>query len=192
MDAPTVIQQSKTWGGASRTNDAVDIRYSSEGGYFVGDTAGGEWLTYTVNVPSAGSYNLSLRYASKDGGGSVTLFFAGKDKTGVVELPATGGTQTWSNINLANEVALDAGVQSLKLFVEAGGFGLSSHEVLQISFIEKAQRYAHAGRRALGHGHCAHAMSAASRSHPRRSGWAALSSDIRPSTPRQAVVERSR
>src|SRR5437899_691843 len=54
-------------GGQYRSTD-VDIESSSEGGYDVGWTAPGEWLNYTVNVASAGSYTATLRVASPGGG----------------------------------------------------------------------------------------------------------------------------
>src|SRR5262249_26322327 len=53
-------------GGQFRST-GVDIEAASEGGFDVGWTAPGEWLNYTVNVASAGSYTVSLRVASPGG-----------------------------------------------------------------------------------------------------------------------------
>src|SRR5258706_1061323 len=50
-------------GGQYRTTN-VDIEAASEGGYDVGWIASGEWLNYTVNVASAGSYYVQIRVAS--------------------------------------------------------------------------------------------------------------------------------
>src|SRR4051812_49661338 len=54
-------------GGAYRSTD-VDLEASSEGGFDVGWTASGEWLNYTVNAATAGSYSAQLRIASPNGG----------------------------------------------------------------------------------------------------------------------------
>src|SRR5439155_18888610 len=56
-------------GGAYRSTD-VDLEPSTDGGYDVGWIVGGEWVTYTVNVGTAGSYTAKLRVASPGGGGS--------------------------------------------------------------------------------------------------------------------------
>src|SRR5262249_14275815 len=53
-------------GGAYRQTD-VDIEPSSNGGYDVGWITPGEWLNYTVNVPSPGAYTVWLRVASPGG-----------------------------------------------------------------------------------------------------------------------------
>src|SRR4029453_3767554 len=47
-------------GGQYRATD-VDRESCSEGGYGVGWTYPGEWLNYTVNVASAGSYAMAFR-----------------------------------------------------------------------------------------------------------------------------------
>src|SRR5690349_25020313 len=44
-------------GGQYRSTN-VDIEACSEGGYDVGWTYPGEWLSYTVNVPSSGTYTV--------------------------------------------------------------------------------------------------------------------------------------
>src|SRR5262245_60647142 len=44
-------------GGGYRATD-VDIQTSSLGGYNIGWIASGEWLNYTVNAASAGTYRL--------------------------------------------------------------------------------------------------------------------------------------
>jgi hypothetical protein len=103
-------------GGQYRSDD-VDIEATTDvgGGYDVGWTATGEWLTYTVTVPSAGSYNLSLRVARQPTGtGSVQVSFGGVDKTGAMSVPSTGGWQTWTTITAAN-VSLGAGQQVMRV-----------------------------------------------------------------------------
>lgn len=113
-------------GEALRNEEGVDLGYSSEGGYQVEQTAAGEWLTYTVNVPNRGTYDISLRYAAAGDGAQVRVLVANDDKTGAVSLPATGGSQTWQDLHLATEVELEKGVQSLKVQIDAGGFNWRS------------------------------------------------------------------
>src|SRR2546421_6440382 len=51
-------------GGLYRTSEDVDIIASSDalgGGYVVNNFQNGEWLAYTVNVATAGTYDITLR-----------------------------------------------------------------------------------------------------------------------------------
>ncbi len=59
--------------------------------YYVGNTAVGEWLAYTVMVTEAGRYDLSLAAATL-ASSQVRIVVDGVDVTGALVLPATGGT----------------------------------------------------------------------------------------------------
>src|SRR5262249_1681378 len=54
-------------GGVYRNTD-VDIAASSEGGYTIGWISAGEWLNYTVNVSTSGSYTAQIRVAGVQSG----------------------------------------------------------------------------------------------------------------------------
>ncbi|HUR36011.1 MAG TPA: carbohydrate-binding protein [Vicinamibacterales bacterium] len=108
-------------GGAYRSTD-VDIEPSVEGGYNVGWIGAGEWLRYTVNVASAGSYVLRLRVASPGGGGALHVIAGGVNLTGTRTVPQTGGWQAWTTLTVP--VTLAAGVQSLRVEFESAGFNL--------------------------------------------------------------------
>ena len=58
-------------GGAYRTTD-VDVEATTDtgGGNNVGWIATGEWLKYSVNVSTAGTYTLEFRVACSGGGGT--------------------------------------------------------------------------------------------------------------------------
>ena len=58
-------------GGKFRTT-RVDIGSTTDtgGGYYLGWTAAGEWLNYTVNVATAGVYDIEVRVASGGSGGT--------------------------------------------------------------------------------------------------------------------------
>ena len=71
-------------GGQFRSTD-VDIEQSSEGAYDVGWIAAGEWLNYTVNVATAGTYSFSVRVASPGIGGTFHLEMAGSNVSGAIK-----------------------------------------------------------------------------------------------------------
>jgi hypothetical protein len=108
--------------------DGVDLESTSDtgGGYNVGWTSGGQWFRYTVNVASAGSYTLSLRVAAPSAvTGALHLANAsGTNLTGNVNLPATGGWQTW--ITVTASLTLPAGQQVLTLAEDTGGWNVNS------------------------------------------------------------------
>jgi hypothetical protein len=109
-------------GGQFRSTD-VDVENSAEGGFDVGWIGAGEWLNYTVNVTAAGSYTVQLRVASPSGA-SLHVGFngpsAGQWKT--VSVPATGGWQNWTTVNVP--VTLGAGVQQMTLQFDTGGLNV--------------------------------------------------------------------
>lgn len=90
-------------GGAYRPNTDVDIK-EVVGGYAIGWMTVGEWLEYTVDVSSTGSYTLSLRAGAVDSGRTLDISACG-EAHGTVEIPQIGswgeiGTATLTPINL--------------------------------------------------------------------------------------------
>jgi hypothetical protein len=110
-------------GGAYRSTD-VDIQASTEGGYDIGWTAAGEWLNYTVNVTSGGSYTAQLRVASPGGGTLHLGFNTASNVWATVAVPATGGWQTWTTVSVP--VTLGAGVQQITVLFDTGSTNLAS------------------------------------------------------------------
>ncbi len=108
-------------GGAYRHDD-VDIRTTtdSSGGYNLKSVRAGEWLAYSVNVASAGTYSVALRVASSGGGGTVHLTVDGANVTGSMALPNTGSWDTWQTVTKTG-VAFPAGAHLLKLVIDANG-----------------------------------------------------------------------
>ncbi|MDF7826978.1 carbohydrate-binding protein, partial [Pontiellaceae bacterium B12227] len=100
-------------GGEYRTSEDVDISTCSEGGYALSSIESGEWITYTISVPSSSRYDFSIRYASSTAGGKIKFSFDGTDKTGEVTVP--GGSGVWQDLTVATGVSLDQGVQQLKI-----------------------------------------------------------------------------
>jgi hypothetical protein len=94
--------------------DDVDIGCGAEGQPVLVDLEPGEWLTYTVYVPSAGAHRIEVRYQAGEGG-ALRVAFGGVDVTDDVALPSTG--DEFSSFVLADEVMLPAGVQAMQWLV---------------------------------------------------------------------------
>ncbi len=107
-------------GGQYRTDD-VDIEATADtsGAYDVGWTAAGEWLNYTVNVASAGTYNVQVRVASESAD-SMHINVDGTNVTGSISIPNTGGWQTWATVTSAN-FTLTAGSHVIRAAFDTGG-----------------------------------------------------------------------
>jgi O-glycosyl hydrolase/ankyrin repeat protein len=108
-------------GGAYRQT-GVDIEATSNdaGAFDVGWTSTGEWLEYTINVADAGNYDLGFRVASLVDGGKFHAEIDGANVTGALNMPNTGGWQTWSTVTKTG-IGLTAGAHVLRLYIDAGG-----------------------------------------------------------------------
>lgn len=94
------------------------------GGSNVGYIDTGDWMKYDVDVPSAGTYTVSYRVAAAAAGGVIQLEKAGGTPVyGTVNVPSTGGWQTWTTVS--HTVQLAAGEQSLGIAAKIGGFNLN-------------------------------------------------------------------
>jgi endoglucanase len=113
-------------GGQYRAT-GVDVEATGDagGGYDVGWVSPGEWLQYTVDVATAGTYAVTFRVASATAGGTLHLSSGATDLTGTVTVPGTGGWQTWHSVT-ATGVALPAGPQALRLVLDGGSFNVNS------------------------------------------------------------------
>jgi hypothetical protein len=107
--------------------DGVDLDNAADtgGGYNLGWTTGGQWFRYTVDVATAGTYTVSLRVAAPSAvTGALHLSDAsGTNLSGAVDLPATGGWQTWATATA--HVTLPAGRQVLTLDQDNGGWNIN-------------------------------------------------------------------
>jgi len=121
----------KAWNeGWVYRNDGVDIEKSTDTNgfaYNVGWIEDGEWLRYSVDVGSAGTYGVDIRVASSGGGGILRLTLDGTLLGADVSVPNTGGWQVWRPVSLGG-LTLPAGRHSLKLEAVKGGFNLNRLE----------------------------------------------------------------
>ncbi|HZC81199.1 MAG TPA: carbohydrate-binding protein, partial [Nitrospiraceae bacterium] len=108
--------------GGQYRSEEVDIETTSDsgGGYDVGWAFAGEWLQYSVDVSSAGTYDIGVRVASEGTGGTFHIEVDGIDKTGPMAVPNTGDWQTWTTITKPN-VPLSAGNQVWRVVMDSNG-----------------------------------------------------------------------
>ena len=111
----------------SYRSDGVDLEATTDagGGYDLGWTATGQWFKYTVNVATAGTYTVALRLASPSAvtDGLHIADSAGTNLSGNVNVPATGGYQTWTTVNAT--VTLPAGTQTLTVDQDNAGWNIN-------------------------------------------------------------------
>ena len=101
-------------GGKYRTSEAVDIQSGGSNGYNVGHIAAGEWLEYTINVASAGTYHIDARVSSGNSGGTLHISIDGTDKTGPITFGNTGGWDSYVTVS-ASGVPLAGGTHVVRL-----------------------------------------------------------------------------
>jgi hypothetical protein len=109
-------------------NDGVDLELASSPatGNDLGWAAAAQWFRYTVNVATAGTYTVSFLVAAP---AAVTDGFhlsnsSATSLSGNINIPATGGYQTWTTVTAT--VTLPAGTQTLTLNQDAGGWNIDS------------------------------------------------------------------
>ncbi len=112
------------YGGWYRTNpgDDVAIEQCSDTTetavpYDVCDESLGQWIDYTVNVATTGSYTVTFEMASYGGALFHLQDQAGHNLTGELVPPTTDGFEVWAPISTT--INLQAGVQTLR-YVEDG------------------------------------------------------------------------
>jgi len=120
-------------GKAPFRNDEVDIETSqdNEGGYNVGYILQGEWLEYTIGVPVPGIYDLNARVAADGEGKFFHIEMDGKDVSGPIVVPNTGGWQNWQTISL-NSINLEAGDHVMRIAFDASYMNLNYIELSDI------------------------------------------------------------
>ncbi len=112
------------WGWSYR-NDGVDIEANGdENGlpYNVGWTSVGEWIGYTIEDVTAGTYDLLFRVSSNVGGGIFFLELNGTN-LGVFSVPNTGGWWAWETMTIPDVIIGDE-PQYLKLMTVQEGYNI--------------------------------------------------------------------
>lgn len=117
--------------GWAYRNDGVDIEPCNDNvnsnGFNVGWTAQEEWLNYTVEVGTAGLYDIELRVASQNGGGAFHFDVNGVQATPVMPVSATGSWSSWGS-EMVENVLLYEGTNTLTFHIDNAGFNFSSFD----------------------------------------------------------------
>ncbi len=95
------------------------------GGRNIGYIDSSDWMTFrNITIPATGTYKITYRVASLNGGGSMVLKNESTDQTlDTVSIPKTAGWQTW--VDVERTLNLAQGALNLKLFATSGGFNLN-------------------------------------------------------------------
>jgi len=123
-------------GGEYRT-DNVDIQSSSIGGFNIGWIEPGEWLEYTVDVVTAGTYDIVAQVASPSQGGSIHFEFSGATNTqsNTINFAGTNNWQSWATTDSAT-VQLNSGTHVVRLALKSGRFNIHSF-LLSLSDVDE-------------------------------------------------------
>jgi endoglucanase len=97
------------------------------GGQDVGYIGAGDWMNYNnVNVAAAGTYTMSFRVASPNGG-QLQVKNSSGTVLATVSVPATGGWQTWQTVTAS--VSLAAGSQTIQIYAASNGWNFNWFEI---------------------------------------------------------------
>jgi hypothetical protein len=113
-------------GGTYRTGEDVDIEpsHDDDEGFSVGWIENGEWMSYPIEVKTAGFYELRARVASAPGGGRFQVEIESSDMMGTFDADATGGWYEWTTLQRP-AVWMPEGACTLRIEVVSGGFNLN-------------------------------------------------------------------
>jgi len=110
-------------------NSAYNLVQPEENQLYVGWTEPGEWIKYTVNVITAGTYEVGIMYTANMPG-QISLSSNDQDVSNTLNIPSTYHEEDtikwrqwhhWNYIENLGEVRLDSGIQVLTLHTVAKG-----------------------------------------------------------------------
>ena len=124
-------------GGEYRLDEPVDIEITgdTDGGFNVGYIQSGEFLTYDVNVPAAGAYDIVLRVAANEDAQSLDVVVG--EQTYTASFNSTGGWQNYIDVPI-NNVTLNAGEQEIRLNATSSAFNINYFELVPVGEDETA------------------------------------------------------
>ena len=118
--------------GAYR-NDDVDLQITTDigGGFNVGWIEEGEWLTYDVNIPESGLYQISARVASNADESFHSLDVSIDGQSTSLNFNATGGWQSWIDVTGEN-LNLSAGNHELRFDMVSSSFNINYVDLIPV------------------------------------------------------------
>ncbi len=130
----------KNSGAKYREVTQVDIekRPDASNGHGIGWTRKGEWLNYTVEVQQSGTYSIEIPVASNKQGGIFHLEIGGKDITGPIRIPDTGGWQILKLLKHEN-VKLTKGRHVIRAVMDSQGPSGSIGDIDYFKFVKNSK-----------------------------------------------------
>ncbi|GHO87511.1 glycoside hydrolase family 76 protein [Dictyobacter formicarum] len=97
----------------SLSTEAIYSGYHGTG-YVAGWNKDGQWVDFSVSVPTSGAYRLILRYAGGAGNASRYIYANGKGVVNNLSFPGTGSWSSYSTVTVYN-VNLNAGSNTISV-----------------------------------------------------------------------------
>lgn len=98
-------------------------------GHIVSNMEPGNWLDYNINVSKAGTYEVRVRVASMPGGGQMELR-SGAVVLSKLDIASTKGWKKWTTLTV--HAVLAEGSQTLRLYVNSGGFNINWLQFIKV------------------------------------------------------------
>jgi hypothetical protein len=117
------ISNGSNGGNRFRTfrNDGVDIKQEGND-LVISQLENNEWLQYTIDVKTAGKYNIAC-LVSTETAGELLVMLPGKSVSETISVPGNGGEGNWQYVKTGT-IQMGKGVQVLKLVFSKGGYSL--------------------------------------------------------------------
>ena len=111
--------------GTNRLDEYVDTVLDSTEGMNVGWITAGEWLEYSVDVKTSGTYSVDIRYTcgNPSGGGPMHFELDGQVVGNPISFSTTSYWDRWSTM-IVREIPLPAGKHILRVYAYDGEFNL--------------------------------------------------------------------
>jgi glucose/arabinose dehydrogenase len=111
-------------GNQYRTTEDVDLQNCNEGTYNIGWVSNGEWLEYTLNATVNSLYLVDVRLAAPGTGRRFHIEMDGTDISGSINVPNTGGFQTWQTMTVPLGT-IPIGVHTFRFVFEANDLNVN-------------------------------------------------------------------
>ncbi|MEO0854192.1 MAG: carbohydrate-binding domain-containing protein, partial [Cyanobacteria bacterium J06648_11] len=118
-------------GDANGFTDDVDVSVTTDvdGEFHLSFIANGEFLTYDLNLPEAGQYDIVARVATSRSSARKANLSIGNTQIATLSFGSTGGFSTWEDV-VIEDVTLPAGPQTLRVDVLKGAFNFNYLDIV--------------------------------------------------------------
>lgn len=121
-------------GGAYRTDESVDIESIGTDAHAITSINNDEWLQYTANIQSIGTYTLNLKYAATTADNKIKIYVDNVAVTEVVDLAITdAATTVWGTKSI--DLQLKVGTHRVKVMIEKAN---ASFKLDKMEFVAKS------------------------------------------------------